>query len=288
MNIFDLFREIWCVDFEFRVDPGERPWPLCMVAQEVQTGRVIRLWRDELLALDQAPFNIGADALFVAYFASAEFGCLLELGWPLPESVLDLYVEHRVATNGEKTLCGDGLLGALALHGLGHIDAGEKDEMRQLILDRHNWSDGDKRKILDYCSTDVTGTVGLFSKMARSIDWPRALLRGRYMKAVARMERTGVPIDTVLYQDLTTSWDSLKEDLIAAVDVDYGVYEGTTFKSKLFAEFLLGRGIAWPKYPNGALKFTDDTFRDQARRWPELQPLHELRSTLSGMRLTGP
>src|SRR4029077_19013404 len=26
---------------------------------------------------------------------------------------------------------------------------------------------------------------------------------------------------------------------------------------------------------------------DQARRWPELQPLHELRATLSGLRLTG-
>src|SRR5262249_55773868 len=61
--------------------------------------------------------------------------------------------------------------------------------------------------------------------------WPRALLRGRYMKAVATMERTGVPIDTELYQVLTSNWDNLKEDLITAVDEDYGVYEGTPFKS---------------------------------------------------------
>ena len=107
-------------------------------------------------------------------FASAEFGCFLELGWPLPENVLDLYVEHRVETNGERTLCGDGLLGALALRGLGHIDAGEKDEMRRLILERQQWSDEERRKILDYCASDVIGTVALFSKMAPSIDWPRA------------------------------------------------------------------------------------------------------------------
>ena len=31
--------------------------------------------------------------------------------------VLDLDVEHRVETNGEPTLCGDGLLGALSLRG---------------------------------------------------------------------------------------------------------------------------------------------------------------------------
>jgi DNA polymerase I len=287
MNIFSLFREVWCADFEFRADSGAHPWPVCIVAQEVKTGRVIRLWRNELLSLTRAPFDVGTDVLFVAYFASAEFGCFLELGWPLPEYVLDLYVEHRVETNGERPLCGDGLLGALALRGLGHIDAGEKDDMRRLILERQHWSDEERLRILDYCGSDVTGTVALFSRMAPSIDWPRALLRGRYMKAVARMERTGVPIDTELYQVLTSNWDSLKEDLIAAVDVDYSVYEGTTFKAHRFVEFLSSRGILWPKYPNGAPRLDDDTFRDQARRWPELQSLRELRVTLSGLRLTG-
>jgi DNA polymerase I len=258
-----------------------------MVAQEVKTGQVIRLWRNELLALTKAPFNIGSDALFVAYFASAEFGCFLELGWPLPANVLDLYVEHRVETNGERTLCGDGLLGALALRGLGHIDAGEKDEMRRLILDHRNWSDDEQRKILNYCTSDVAGTAALLSKMAASIDGPRALLRGRYMKAVARMERTGVPIGTDRYSQLVANWDGLKEDLIAAVDVDYGVYEGTTFKANRFCEYLSSRGISWPKYPNGILRLDDDTFRDQARRWPKLQSLRELRATISGLRLTG-
>jgi DNA polymerase I len=178
-----LFREIWVADFEFRADPGEHPWPVCMVAEEIKTGRVIRLWRNELLALRHVPFEVGSQALFVAYFASAEFSCCLELGWRLPENVVDLYAEHRNETNGEKPICGNGLLGALALRGLGHIDAGEKEQMRRLILDRQQWTDDEKHKILCYCASDVTGTVALFSKMAPSIDWRRALLRGRYMKA---------------------------------------------------------------------------------------------------------
>ena len=49
------FAEIWCADFEFRADPGEHPWPVCMVAQELKTGKVIRLWRDELLTLRLPP-----------------------------------------------------------------------------------------------------------------------------------------------------------------------------------------------------------------------------------------
>jgi hypothetical protein len=31
--------------------------------------------------------------------------------------------------------------------------------MRHLVLARHDWSDDEKRRILEYCSTDVTGTA---------------------------------------------------------------------------------------------------------------------------------
>ena len=281
------FREIWCVDFEFRSDAGELPWPVCMVAREILTGRELRLWRDDLLAIKHAPFDVGPDALFVAYFASAELGCFLELGWQLPHNVLDLYVEHRVETNGEKVSCGDGLVGALAMRGLSHIDAGEKDAMRKLICEQRHWTEQEQQKIFNYCGSDVEGLAALLPKMGPHLDLPRALLRGRYMKAVARMERNGIPIDTTLYGQMIDDWDRLKLELIDSVNKDFEVYEGSTFKAQRFAKFLADRRIAWPKYPNGTLKLDDDTFRDQVRKWPELQPLHELRVTLSGMRLTG-
>jgi DNA polymerase I len=233
------------------------------------------------------PFDVGHDTLFVAYFASAELGCFLELGWPLPDNVLDLYVEHRVETNGEKTPCGDGLVGALAMRGLSHIDAGEKDTMRTLICTQQHWTNEEQKKILDYCASDVEGLAALLPKMSPRIDLPRSLLRGRYMKAVAHMERTGIPIDTAIYRRLVDGWDTIKIGLIDSVNKEFDVYEGTTFKAERFARLLLNRQIPWPKYPNGTLKLDDDTFRDQVRRWPELQPLHELRVTLSGMRLTG-
>jgi DNA polymerase-1 len=281
------FHEIWCVDFEFRPDPGERPWPVCMVARELRSGREMRLWREELLALNKAPFDTGPNALFVAYFASADLGCFLELGWPFPVNVLDLYVEHRVETNGLPTPCGDGLVGALALRGLAHIDAGEKDAMRRLVCDRRYWSDDERRSILQYCSSDVDALAALLPRMTPAVDWPRALLRGRYMAAVARMERAGVPIDTHMHMQLIESWDSIKGRLVAEVDAAFGVYDGMRFKADRFRNFLSGRGIPWPTLPSGALALDDDTFREQARRWPELQPLHELRASLGGMRLTG-
>jgi DNA polymerase I len=286
-GIATLFSEVWCLDFEFRSDPGERPWPVCMVAEELKSGRVLQLWRGDLLACSRPPFDVGPNALIVAYFASAELGCFLELGWPLPQNILDLYVEHRVETNGRRIPCDNGLLGALALRGLAHIEAGEKDSMRRLICDQRHWSPDEQQSILEYCSSDVHGLVALLPRMASGIDWGRALLRGRYMKAVAAMERKGVPIDLTIHQQLVARWDDLKARLITAVDSDFGVYEGTTFKRERFANLLGNRGIPWPQGPNGALKLDDDTFRDQAKRWPELQPLHELRVSLSSLRLTG-
>jgi DNA polymerase family A len=279
------FRELWAVDFEFRADPGERPWPVCMVAREVASGREIRLWRDELLALDRAPFDTGPSSALVAYYASAELSCFLELGWTLPANVIDLFAEHRVETNGLKLPCGNDLIGALAIRGLAHIDAGEKHAMRQLVIGQRQWSESERRAILDYCASDVAALAALLPAMAPTIDWPQAKLRGRYMAAIARMERTGIPVDAELHQRIVDNWEPIKLLLIADVDRAFGVYDGPTFKQARFAEYLRAEGIPWPCLPSGALALDDTTFDEQARSHRQLRPLYELRATLSRLRL---
>ena len=121
--------------------------------------------------------------------------------------------------------------------------------------------------------------------LARPNGLGQALLRGRYMAAVARMERTGVPIDFEMLQRLRMNWGRIKLDLIEAIDKDYGVYEGTTFKSGLFAGYLADNGIDWPRTATGRLQLDQDTFRDMAKRYPQLEPLKELRHALSELRL---
>ena len=106
----------------------------------------------------------------------------------MPQRVLDLYVEFRNSTNGLPTISGAGLLGALAQYGLDGIGAVEKDEMRDLILRGGPWSEDERLAVLDYCETDVAALARLLPAMLPKIDLPRALLRGRYMAAVARME----------------------------------------------------------------------------------------------------
>src|SRR5882672_582822 len=278
------FRRIWCVDFEFQARGGARPHPVCMVAREAVTNQVIRLWQDELTRLNQAPFDVGPDVVVVAYMAAAEMSCFLEVGWKLPVNVLDLFVEHRVETNGRFLPMGNGMLGALAMRGRPHIDVGHKKTMRTLILDRNTWTLTERKAILDYCESDVDGLVVLLEAMATSIDCPRALLRGRYMSAVARMERNGVPVDQALHRTFVEKWPVIRARLIEEVDRDYGVYDGVSFRLGRFEAFLNSSGMLWPRLPSGTLDLKDDTFKEQTRLYPVLGPLHELRQSLSKLR----
>ena len=280
---------IWLVDFEFHPAQGREgnpPVPVCMVACEATTGRMLRLWQDELTCLNAAPFPTDESALFVAFYASAEIGCFIQLGWPVPKNVLDLFVEFRNKTNGKPPVAGNGLLGALAAHGMDALDADQKRVWRELVMSGGPWSATEQSGILSYCETDVRALARLLPAMQADIDWPRALLRGRYSVAAAHIESNGVPIDTKTLADLKTGWQGIQQSLIAAVDANFGVYEGTTFKMARFEKLLINRGIAWPRHSSGALDCQDNTFKDMARIHPPLAPLRELRSALSQMRLS--
>ena len=277
------YREIWAADFEFMVGAGERPVPVCLCARELRSGREVRLWQDEFGQLP--PYPTGAHSLFVAYYASAELGCHLALGWPMPERILDPFTEFRCRTNGLETPAGVGIIGALTAFGLDAIGATEKKDMRDLVMRGGPWTDDERAAILDYCMSDVDALARLLPAMAPGIDLPRALLRGRYMAAAARMEFTGVPIDVEVLRKLRKRWTSIQDKLIKCIDADYGVYEGRTFKRDRFEAWLVWNGIPWPRLESGQLDMGDDTFRQMARCYPAVSPLRELRSSLADLRL---
>jgi hypothetical protein len=281
--VLEYFREVVAVDFEFIAAAGNRPVPICFVAHELRSGRRFRVWRDQF---DPAPpYATGTDVLFVAYYASAELGCYRVLDWPMPERILDLFTEFRTRTNGLDTPAGNSLLGALAYFGLDGMGAAEKDDMRALILRCGPWSDAERLAILDYCEGDVDALRRLLAAMSSKLDLPRALLRGRYMAAAAGMEHAGTPIDTAMLELFRHHWTDIQDQLIAEIDADYGVFEGRTFKAERFEQWLAANDMPWPLLESGNLDLSDDTFRQQARAYPAVSPLRELRSSLSDLRL---
>lgn len=275
---------MWAVDFEFKIRDGDRPDPVCLVAWELNSRRKLKLWRHEFGAVP--PYDISANSLFVAYYASAEVGCHLALGWPKPARILDLFTEFRCATNGLPTPAGSGLIGALAYYGLDSMGGAEKDAMRNLILRDGGWTEQERDGILAYCEQDVAALARLLPRMLNHIDLPRALLRGRYMAAAAAIEHAGVPLNVPLLMKLQERWNDIQDQLIVAVDRNYGVFDGRTFKTDRFAAWLVKTGIPWPRLESGRLDLSGGAFRQAARAHPSVSPLRELRSSLAELRLS--
>jgi DNA polymerase I len=285
VNGLESFAEIWCVDTEYSAPPGHRPTPICLVAQELRSGRQLRLWEDQLAQLRAAPFRTDDRALFVAYAAAAEFSVFRQLGWPAPERTLDLFFEFRALTNGLQTPSGSGLLGAMVYHGLPVMDAAEKESMRQLAIRGGPFTDAEREALLTYCAEDVAALARLLPAMMPRVDLPRALLRGRYAWAVAAMEHRGIPLDVPTFEHLKGRWSAVRAQLVAEVDQRYHVFDGTTFKRDRFARYLVERKIPWPMLETGQLDLSDDTFRSQAKAHPPVAELRELRAALGQMRL---
>lgn len=277
-------QQVWLVDFEFYQPEGEPPRPICMVAQNYFTGEMRHawLWDDPH---PECPIPLGPDVLYVAYNAGAELGCHQALGWDLPVHVLDLYIEFRVLTCGRFPPGGHGLLGALNWFGLGDISAAEKDTMRDLAIRGGPYSANERAALLDYCTSDVKALAQLLPRMWAGIDLRRALIRGRYAKAASKVESTGIPIDTKIFAQLNNGWDHIRGRLTDEVNRNYGVFQGNSFKANLWADWCVAKGIPWPRLPSGALSLARDTFREMSRVHGEVQPIHELRTTLSALRL---
>ena len=172
-------------------------------------------------------------------------------------------VEFRNSTDGMHALHVGGLAGALLRFGLpamaGLTTGTAPDQMRRRLA----------------------AVTGLFEVMRASLDLGRALLRGRYMGAVARIEAIGIPVDEEATDRLTRAWPAIQERVISLNNQGYGVYRGGRFDSAMFAGWLERRKIAWPLLDSGRLDLGDDAFREMARVHPTVRPLKELRATLA-------
>ena len=280
------YREIWLVDSEFHAPQGHRPDPICLVVKEIITGRVIRLGRDEVRRMKNPPFDVGSDVLMVAFYASAEIGVFLALGWPLPVNVVDLYVEFRNHTNGlMPPKAKNDLLSALRYFGLPFGDAVEKQEMRELAMRGAPFTGDEMLALVDYCHSDVKALAHLWTVMEAKLDLS-ALVRGDYMKAAALMEWIAVTIDMPVWTSLCDKWDDIKLHFAEILDPHKLVWEGTSFSYARFANWLASEKIDWPRLTSGKLDVKCDVWKDMSRGNPQVRPFAKLWFLLSQLRMS--
>ena len=293
MDRLSQYDRIFVVDTEYHSAPGEPVRPICICAMEVRSMTPICswLWQQPATVL---PVQCGDRDLFVCFSAMAEFSVYTALGWALPINVLDLWVEHRAETNGVVPPGFCGLVEALRYHEI--IDDLEcdrrkkfKDEMRQICIDGVSEAiEASQGQIMAYCQGDVADTAALLRAMAPCVDVDRARYRGTYLRSLASIEGSGVPMDMGRLVVLRDRWDAVRQHLAALANLRYpGVYhQGTcAFDSDRFRDYLHRIGIHdWPRQLTGNLKLDSDTWDDQVEIHPQLGRLHQIRSTISRMR----
>jgi DNA polymerase I len=57
------------------------------------------------------------------------------------------------------------------------------------------------------------------------------------------------------------------------------------WRKERHAAMVRRRGLAWPTYADGSYDVTAETFKEVGRQYPEIEPLRELRSSISKLRL---
>lgn len=297
------FREVWVLDTEYYPGPGlahggrdgDPITPLCLVAVEMRSGRIVRQWQDEFGRIP--PYSIGADSVVMGYMVSAELGTHLALGWQLPANVLDPYLEFRHLTNDGSLEDGDrekgfySILGALSYFKENHIDAAHKKDMRDRIIQGPPFTADERREILEYCEEDTRALERVAKHIIPTIrSLPHALFRGQVQCAISHQERRGVPINLSKLTSLRAQWDPIRCELVKAHNPGdiYEIVDGRPhWREQKFIEHLIEIGAApyWKRHPSGAFDKDDKVFRDMCGKFPQIVPVRETRNTLSKLRI---
>jgi DNA polymerase-1 len=302
-NWSDLLpREIWIVDTEFYPGrglanggrEGDLMTPVCLVALELRSGRLVKLWQDDFGPFP--PYRLDTDACVITYVGGAEFGTHIAVGWGQPACALDAYVEFRHLTNDGNIKSGDrekgfySLDGALRHFGGNGIDTAHKKDMRDRILQGPPFTLQERRDILDYCHSDVEALARLVPYIVPTIrSLPHAYMRANFVWAVAQQEHRGIPLAQADLNRIIDRWDGMRVDLVTAMDGPFGCYEivdgEAHWREDRHAAMVRRMGLAWPTRAGGSYDVTAETFKEVARQYPELEPLRELRSSISKLRL---
>jgi DNA polymerase I len=295
------FGTIVVADFEYEAGDGELPNVLCMVAYVLDGGlrhvRTIRLWRGEFGSTP--PFDIGPNALFVAYSAWAEMTAFMTLGWKFPVHIFDQHTAYLAASNilypynpdeirkRQRKRLSDACRSYL-IEGWERID---KETMSKDIGEGR-WRDHGKDAVLAYNEEDVRASTLLLRKQLQGFsrfqpaDVMHVLHWSNYSaKAISQIQARGMQIDMPLWNLVQENKAAVISYLLRTFDPSYGgnnsIYttEGHWSDAR-FEQWLVSAGVtAWPRLDSGKIQIDGDAFKIMYHV-PGIEGLHALRDSL--------
>lgn len=295
------FDTINVVDFEYEVDDGELPNVLCMVAhvlnENLQHVRTIKMWRGEFGKAP--PFDIGPNALFVAYSAWAEMTCFMVLGWKFPEHIFDLHTNYLAASNvllpynpdavrkRQRKRLSDACR-AYAIEGWERIDK----ETIAKDIGEGRWRDYGRERVFEYCEEDVRASVLLLIEQLRGrrhlppVNVEHVLHWSNYSaKSVALIQARGMPIDMPLWNLVQENKAEVISELLRRFDPSHGSDDPIFTPDGEWSDDRLLRWLAsvgvkvWPRTDSGRPQTDSDAFR-LMYHVPGIEGLHALKDSL--------
>lgn len=256
----------WVVDTEFHAPDGGPITVHCVCGRNISSGEVRKIWTGDGKA---APWRWGPRDTMIAHYSPAELVAFLSLGWPLPPHVIDTLPEWRVATG--QRMGHYRLIDVAAAAGVPVMSVEHKEGMRGVAM-QPVVPEADRGALMDYCLQDVEATVSAFTYLRdRGKILPQAILRGRYLLALSRVEHRGIPVDARLCSELTERWGEIRGAMAAEAAVRYpGAFKGTTFSLAGWSAWCEGAGIPWPSTPTGRPRKNEDTMKVMAAHYPQL------------------
>jgi len=285
--------ECWAVDSEWGFRDGrigqESAWePVLFCALGLRSARRFYFWgRDTGL---HAFIHEHCNDRSISHYAVAEMLFMLRQGVPLPTCWFDTFVAFRYATNKPGNLEA-GLAPALHRLGMPGMVQSEKKVLQQKILNLHfDLNDPtDQQEIRDYCFSDCDGTGALYHRLAGVVP-PEIMAHWiEYLKAVARMELRGIPLDVAMYERILANQTAIRKRLIGDVNTQKIIYFGEKFNKKLFLDWCRGEGIEWPVKTSKTtgqpyLSFDKEVMKDMEGRHPLIAEIRQVNKTLDQLK----
>jgi hypothetical protein len=292
-------QDVIAIDAEYISRRGWHVTPVCFCAKSLWTKRV---WRRFCFGkpVGPCPFPPDPRILFLSYNAPAEWSFYLVVGWPLPATVIDLFAEMCLRENGRKDQHGSkfrpSLLYTMRRYGFDAISVAEKHTMRAILRLGEEPCSGPEEEaaILAYCTTDVLALEKLFPAMLPEMNISQAILRGAHTWACAASEFNGIPIQVPICCDLKAKLPQVRTGLAMATEAvhKFGAYRldkkgSVHWNVDAFDALVAGLGpCSWPRTTGGKsqkkvhFRTDRDTFKRMAQRFPQLEPLREVRNLL--------
>lgn len=198
-------------------EPEEDKWQEYLIAFELYSKAEICIFELSNWT-NKSIFN---NSLVITCSGNNSLLALITNEWELPSEVIDIQVEHRLITNGNSHEYHPGLINIVG-------DFAYSDREIDCILYRRN------------TFAAVAAISHVFNELVNTfnINYKQAIQRGRYIKALAQLQDTGIPIDYHRYMQLPN-----KQQVVDYYSDQFDVFSGTSIDRQKLIKHCEQEGI---------------------------------------------